>query len=336
MEKNELFQRFQQYGNGNTGDTAERVVTLPGAIGEGYRREIPLAPGLKLYLENYTLRERMTARVVPEFFPVGISFCISGRVNWTPDKPGPSPTYLTRAGNCDLSLAASNTDDGFIDCQPHEPILLISLLMGPSHMTAYDPGQKILDILSNQLEPKMPAFAHFKNRLSPSMAMAARQMMNCSLKGPAAQFYLTGKAFELAGLALDQFSSSFAAPSALPLHPVLPGPREKEQLHKVRKILDQHYTDPPSLERLARHTGLNQTKLKKGFKRLFNTTVSAYVLDRRMEKGRQLLEQGDLSVSDVAYKLGYADRTHFSRAFTKKFKCPPVTLLAQARQNNAL
>ena len=41
MDKFRLFEQFQCYGKHPDQDEAETVLTLPGAIGEGYRREIP-------------------------------------------------------------------------------------------------------------------------------------------------------------------------------------------------------------------------------------------------------------------------------------------------------
>ncbi|WP_321413862.1 hypothetical protein [uncultured Desulfobacter sp.] len=69
MDKFRLFEQFQCYGKHPDQDEAETVLTLPGAIGEGYRREISLEPGLKLYLEHYTLKEQLCARVASEHYP---------------------------------------------------------------------------------------------------------------------------------------------------------------------------------------------------------------------------------------------------------------------------
>ena len=335
LDKKRLFERFQRYGAGTSGQTTERVLNLSASIGEGYRREILLGPGLKLYLEHYKLRERMTARVVPERFPLGISVCMSGRLNWTPEAPGPHPTYPTRSGDFDLSVSKANTDNGFIECLPHDPILLISLLISPGRMGCLVPVQKMLDSLIRgkglAQDPSLISY-HCKHRLPSSMGMVARQLMQCELRGPAKQIYLTSKALELTALVMDQLGGKESL-LHVPDSPVLPGFKEREQLDLARKILDQHFDAPPGLALLARQTGLNQTKLKKGFKQLFNTTVSAYVLGRRMETGQTLLKKGDTTVSEVAFRVGYANRAHFSRAFTRYFGCTPVSVLKRSRRS---
>lgn len=328
MNKSKLFEKFQCYGRHPDRDGVETVLTLPTAIGEGYRREISLGPGLKLYLEHYTLREQLCARVVPEHYPLGISLCMSGRLNWTPDLPGPVPTYRTLPGQFDMSVSGSDMDNGYIECMPHEPILLISLLIEPDNLPYLDLGKNIMANLPFSMtgSPKLISYVNY--RLSPSMDIAARQLMNCNHTGTAKTIYLTAKSLEIIALVMGHFQpQNFCAvclPKALGR---LPSVREKEQLYKVRSILDRQYHDPPSLSSLARQSGLNQTKLKKGFKQLFHTTISSYVLSLRMEQGHKLLGKGDTTVSEVAYKVGYANRAHFTRAFSRQFGYPPVSLL---------
>lgn len=325
-----MFEQFQCYGKHPDQDGAETVLTLPVAIGEGYRREISLGTGLKLYLEHYTLKEQLRARVVPEHYPLGISLCMSGRINWTPDRPGPVPTYQTLPGRFDIALAESNMANGTIECMPHEPILLISLLVEPDRLPYRQMGKGIMDKLSFEKARASELLPYIKYRLSASMNMAARQLMDCRITGTAKTIYLTAKSLEIIALAMGHFEShAFSSPLS-EAHDRLPCSREREQLCRVRQLLDRQYHDPPTLAVLARQTGLNQTKLKKGFKRLFHTTISSYVLSRRMEKGHDLLEKGDTTVSEVAYQVGYANRAHFTRAFTRKFKYPPVTLLKRS------
>ncbi|WP_051958089.1 helix-turn-helix transcriptional regulator [Desulfobacter vibrioformis] len=336
MNESRLFEQFQCYGRRPDREGNETVLTLSRAIGEGYRREIPLGPGLKLYLENYTLKEQLSARVVPEKCPLGISLCISGRLNWIPDRPGPVPAYRTLSGQFDISVSGSDMDDGFIECMPHEPIRLISLLIEPDRLPCRAVHADIMESLPfASPASRTQLFSYMKHHLNPSMDMAARQLMNCRLTGISKTFYLTAKSLEIIALALGSLENASTFLSALPPgHGRRVGSREKEALYQVRHILDQQYPDPPSLAQLARQTGLNQTKLKKGFKLLFNTTISSYVLTRRMEKGHDLLKKGETTVSEVAYKVGYANRAHFTRAFTRQFGYPPVDLLRHDLRDN--
>ncbi|MCG8552664.1 MAG: AraC family transcriptional regulator [Desulfobacterales bacterium] len=330
MNKLRLFEQFQCYGKHPDRDGAETVLTLPGAIGEGYRREISLEAGLKLYLEHYTLKEQLSARVIPEHYSLGICLCMSGRLNWIQDRPGPVSTYRILPGQFEMCLSGADMDNGIIECMPHEPILLISLLIEPDRLPYPEMGKRIIGNLSFAKAQASEQFPYVKHSLSPSMGTAARQLMDCRFTGTSKNIYLTAKSLEIIALALGSFEPHSLSPDRPGGLGRFPAGREREQLCRVRQILDHQYHDPPGLARLARQTGLNQTKLKKGFKRLFHTTISSYILSRRMEAGHNLLEKGGTTVSEVAYQVGYANRAHFTRAFTRKFNYPPVALLKQA------
>lgn len=81
--------------------------------------------------------------------------------------------------------------------------------------------------------------------------------------------------------------------------------------------------DPPSLLALARQVGLNDFKLKRGFRQVFGTTAFGYLHDQRMERARQLLEERRFNVTEVACTVGYANPSHFAAAFKRKFGVNP-------------
>ncbi|WP_266362584.1 helix-turn-helix transcriptional regulator [Tellurirhabdus rosea] len=96
-----------------------------------------------------------------------------------------------------------------------------------------------------------------------------------------------------------------------------------EKLIEARRLLKTRYTAPPTLTELSRLVGLNEFKLKRGFKRLFQNTVYGWVLDYRLQQAHELLRSGGHSVSEVAYRVGYQHPAHFTTAFRKKFGLAP-------------
>lgn len=82
---------------------------------------------------------------------------------------------------------------------------------------------------------------------------------------------------------------------------------------------------------LAREVGINDYKLKIGFHEVFDTTVFGCLYEYRMERSRQLLESGNLTVTGVARAVGYANRSHFAAAFKRKFGVNPGIYLHQQR-----
>jgi AraC-like DNA-binding protein len=96
-----------------------------------------------------------------------------------------------------------------------------------------------------------------------------------------------------------------------------------ERIHYASKLLRRQITHPPTLIELARAVGINDHKLKVGFRQVFGTTVFGYLHEHRMERSRQLLESGDLGVTAAAEAVGFASRGHFAAAFRRKYGVNP-------------
>lgn len=73
---------------------------------------------------------------------------------------------------------------------------------------------------------------------------------------------------------------------------------------------------------LAHKCGLNDFKLKSGFKQLYGNTVFGYLGNLRMEVALRLLKE-QKSVRLVAEEIGYKNPQHFTAAFKKKYGVLP-------------
>jgi AraC family transcriptional regulator, transcriptional activator of the genes for pyochelin and ferripyochelin receptors len=98
---------------------------------------------------------------------------------------------------------------------------------------------------------------------------------------------------------------------------------DKERIVFARDYLLTHMDAPPTLARLAAIAGINEFKLKRGFRELFNQTVFGYLADVRLEMACTALRQKQKPVTRIAFELGYASLQHFSMAFKKKFGVSP-------------
>lgn len=99
---------------------------------------------------------------------------------------------------------------------------------------------------------------------------------------------------------------------------------DRERIVFARDYLLTHMDAPPSLGQLAAIAGINEFKLKRGFKELFNQTVFAYLADVRLQMAARALREKKKTISQIAFELGYASPQHFSMAFRKKFGVAPV------------
>ena len=155
----------------------------------------------------------------------------------------------------------------------------------------------------------------------PSMQIAVCQMLNCPYQGLTKRLFLESKAVELIALQLEQ--SVFGNNGAKISQALRPA--DIERIHEAKNIIVHNMQKPPSLLELARQVGLNDFKLKKGFRQVFGKTVFGYLHEHRMEQSRQLLEEGKMNVKEVSYVIGYMNSHSFSDAFKKQFGVRPST-----------
>ena len=98
---------------------------------------------------------------------------------------------------------------------------------------------------------------------------------------------------------------------------------DKDRLHAVKDYIESSFLEDFSLKDLTYKFGLNEFKLKKGYKQLFQTTVFGHVHQLRMEKAKKLLRTNEMNVSEAAFFIGYDNVSSFCTEFKKRFGCSP-------------
>ncbi|WP_249664415.1 helix-turn-helix transcriptional regulator, partial [Lysinibacillus sp. D4B1_S16] len=73
------------------------------------------------------------------------------------------------------------------------------------------------------------------------------------------------------------------------------------------------------LMELSRLIGLNDFKLKKGFKEMYGTTVFGYLREKRLEQASLLLQNGTMNVMEVANAVGCSNPSHFAEVRKEKY-----------------
>ncbi len=75
---------------------------------------------------------------------------------------------------------------------------------------------------------------------------------------------------------------------------------------------------------LAKEAGIDRKLLEAGFKNLFGVTLKQYQLMRKMEFSQQLLDEGRLTIKEIAFKCGYSSQNSFAKAFKKLYNQTPT------------
>ena len=86
-------------------------------------------------------------------------------------------------------------------------------------------------------------------------------------------------------------------------------------LRAAIRLIREDLQAPPELSELAASIGTNKKRLLRIFRQRMGTTVYAFIRETRMRRARSLLEEGILSVEDIAASVGYQSAANFSTAF---------------------
>ena len=93
---------------------------------------------------------------------------------------------------------------------------------------------------------------------------------------------------------------------------------------KARKYVVDHLEDCISLQETAECVGVSAGYLSTIFKREYNQSFVDYVNETKMEYACRLLEEGELMVMEIAYRLGYENAYYFSKVFRKYIGMSPT------------
>jgi AraC-like DNA-binding protein len=289
-------------------DPFDCLIPYPSSLAYGHKRNLTLRSGIELTLHQYTFHQDVQWIIEPgEGDLLELVFNLGSpyqRADGKAIQTGQHYWIGSRLGERLLATAHQARSRQAVDV--HLRPALLQQLLGEQQQDLPPDWQAL--VLSTTDRPFLTPQITL-----PAMQMALHQILDCPFQGATKHLFLEGKVFELLALQLDSLLRRDP--------PRVPAPLE--QIHQAREILEQRMTDPPSLLELAQLAGLNDYSLKAGFRQFFGTTVFGYLLQKRMEQARTLLESNKLTIPGVAHAVGYASATAFSKAFRKRFGITP-------------
>lgn len=95
------------------------------------------------------------------------------------------------------------------------------------------------------------------------------------------------------------------------------------KIQQARHHLLHHSDENIDMENLAQQLGLSYSHFRSLFREHTGTAPHQYLLSIRMNKARELLRHSNLTVSEIAYRLGFSSPYYFSRLFKSKNDCTP-------------
>jgi AraC family transcriptional regulator len=189
-----------------------------------------------------------------------------------------------------------------------------TLPVGATHSSTFGPsGTQVLAVRSAEPEPSFlfgSLLAH-RRHVRTSSATALGWRIAGELEARDASWSLA-----VEGLVLQLLATAQRASSDLPA-------RSTAWLRLVRDLMHERIPDNPSLGELARLVGRHPTHVARAFRREYGLTVAEYARSLRLDWAAGQLAIDDAPLAQVAVEAGFADQSHFTRAFRRHTGVPP-------------
>jgi AraC-like DNA-binding protein len=310
------YQEFWRERNQNTrqpdpSDPSDMINICPQQFGSGYERWIELRDISLLIIDAEFHHDLVIEKNSSDSFTGGLEFGFHLLGSWNNIHGGKNFFQSGDFHQNQESEILRSQRLLKVDIHPESPELLHSFITGG--LNPISPK-----IIKNLLEPDQEPYFQI-DYTTPEMRVALEQIINCPFTGLTKKIYLESKCLEIIALKLEQLATredSSTKGTALKRDDI-------DRIHYAKEILTENLDNPPSLIELARQVGLNDYKLKLGFRQVFGTTAFSYLHQQRMEKARQLLLEGQMNVKEVARAVGYTNQSHFATAFRKQFGTNP-------------
>lgn len=305
-------ERVSVFGSGEP----EEALAFPALWVEGRLDALQSGRGLGIINTAFTSGEQeIVATLHAPTRPTRFSFALS---------PGPTSVSLAGerrsfdfAGGQSAVLSVPSPLVNVVP--PHRRFHNLCILIDASFMESClgEISGRAASGLTTAMETGGAPYSHI-SAISPCIQMVIEQICSCAYVGSLKRFYLEAKCMELVTMRLHELCNEPPLPARPPLRSA-----DVERIHEARELLIERSADPPSLHEIAVRVGVNCNKLKYGFREVFGTTVFGYLRKLRLEQARRLLEDGDHSVTEVAFEVGYNSLSHFARVFKETYGTSP-------------
>jgi AraC family transcriptional regulator of arabinose operon len=108
--------------------------------------------------------------------------------------------------------------------------------------------------------------------------------------------------------------------------------RPDPAIENARHFMHAHIGEPLTLDMIAMAAAVSPSHLIRLFRQQLNTTPMAYLWERRVGQGIDLLRQTGLSVGEIAKRCGFQTSYHFSRRVRQATGLSPLEVRQQAWQ----
>ena len=139
-----------------------------------------------------------------------------------------------------------------------------------------------------------------------------KKIYACSLSGMPAELYYIAGAYALMSAVIEMGNGRLPKKST-----------DYKSIVRVIQYIDDNFSQTIKLAELSRLANMSATKLKKLFRQFTGCTITEYILSKKTDYASHLLADSDLSIEELAKKVGFDTVAGFSTSFKKQTGIPP-------------
>ncbi|ATQ42949.1 helix-turn-helix transcriptional regulator [Caulobacter mirabilis] len=152
---------------------------------------------------------------------------------------------------------------------------------------------------------------------TPVLAQAGEQLHAAARADPVDDLAVDARAVHFLALSMD-----LIAPSDGGVVDAVDA-RRRRRVEQAADLMRDDLARPWTISALARQVGLGEKLLKQGFRAVYGVGVIGYLQDQRLWKARTLMARSQVSVTEAALQVGYANPSHFARLYRRAFGVSP-------------
>jgi AraC-like DNA-binding protein len=293
--------------------TTEEDFIPPEYLGEGRCVRLLSNVSCDIFSNELQLKKRVSLSAGTEGPLYALQFCMGSNMEWREEESGAQ--LRLQSGQGTFSFITNILETGEYQAEEHYKSFRVNFSNTRMERMVEEFGIEV-----DTFSWKKTNFSMSRFETTPECRIVIEQILRCHYSGAIRNLYVESKAHELFASCIGALQNNLKknAPSL--------SKSDIENLKRAKEIVDNHIANPITLAKLSRMAYLNEYKLKNGFKALFGKPVYTYLLDKRMEHARLLLEKRKFHVYEVAEMAGYSDSSSFSKAFFKRYGYRPVDI----------
>jgi AraC family transcriptional activator of pyochelin receptor len=217
---------------------------------------------------------------------------------------------------------------GILEYFENQPVCWLGILLPVDVFRTFFDGPLVSLVPKNTLYSKDGVVHKLVGPITAGMKVALHQILMCPFLGKTRCLFLESKVLELISHVRFCADRAIGSPSYSAVVNLTADDHEK--MWQAKSILDENLENPPSIRKLAKRVGVNEFKLKNGFRQVHGITPYRYLAEQRLEMARRLLRERQTNVTEAAFAAGYSSLSHFAKIFRAKFGVNPREYLAES------